>query len=123
MATAEASEEPQYVEFEATDEVEAYVLITAGGVSYEAIPLTDEGQFTLRQDGTDYENTVYVTTHSIRMEHANCDNQDCIGQGEVTLENKDERLLGNFIVCLPNQITLELLTAEEWEQKLVLNVE
>ncbi len=95
------------------------MLITIGGVSYEPIALTGDGQYiTLRQGDAGLENTVYVTSHSMRMEHANCDNQDCIEQGEVTLENKDERLLGDFIVCLPNQVTLELLTAKEWEQKI-----
>ena len=34
-------------------------------------------------------------------------------QGTVTLENRDERILYNMIICLPNQVMLELYTPEE----------
>lgn len=30
-------------------------------------------------------------------------------QGEVTLDNYEDRVLMNWIVCLPNQVTLELV--------------
>jgi len=47
------------------------------------------------------------------MAESSCDNQDCIYQGTVTLENKKERVLQNMILCLPNEVILELLTEEE----------
>ena len=47
------------------------------------------------------------------MKSSPCDNQDCVKQGEVTLANKDERILSNMIICLPNQVVLELYTPEE----------
>ena len=47
------------------------------------------------------------------MKSSTCDNQDCVKQGVVTLENMEERLLGNMIICLPNQVTLSLYTTEE----------
>ena len=47
------------------------------------------------------------------MEEANCQNQDCVGQGEVTLENRYERILSNMIICLPNQVVLQLYSPEE----------
>ena len=31
----------------------------------------------------------------------------------LTLENREERILGNMIICLPNQVTLQLFTPEE----------
>ena len=34
-------------------------------------------------------------------------------QGEVTLENRGVRLLGNQVICLPNQVTLALLNPQE----------
>ena len=37
-------------------------------------------------------------------------------QGEVSLSNREERLLGNMIICLPNNVTLELLTPAEAEE-------
>jgi hypothetical protein len=47
------------------------------------------------------------------MESATCENQDCVHQGEVTLENKNARVLENLIICLPNQVYLELYSTEE----------
>ncbi len=47
------------------------------------------------------------------MEESNCPNQDCLRQGEVTLESRKERVLANMIVCLPHQLVLELLSREE----------
>ena len=32
---------------------------------------------------------------------------------DVILDNKDTRILGNMILCLPNQVTLQLFTPEE----------
>ena len=34
-------------------------------------------------------------------------------QGEVSLSNREERLLGNMIICLPNQVTLQLYSRDE----------
>ena len=47
------------------------------------------------------------------MEKSTCENQDCVNQGLVTLENRDARVLYNMIVCLPNQVMLELYTYDE----------
>jgi hypothetical protein len=47
------------------------------------------------------------------MEDSTCENHDCVDQGEVTLENRKDRILGNMIICLPNQVTLQLLTPDE----------
>ena len=95
----------------AIPQVEAYLIITAQGSVYEPLPLTGEGTFTLRQDETTY-NTVHITPTSVWMEHSSCDNQDCVEQGVVSLENMTSRVLYNMIICLPNQISLELHTRE-----------
>ena len=34
-------------------------------------------------------------------------------QVEVTLENRDSRVLANMIICLPNEVILEVLTPAE----------
>lgn len=94
-----------------TLQIEAYLIITAQGNIYEPLPLTGEGTFTLRQDETTY-NTVHITPTSVWMEHSSCDNQDCVEQGVVSLDNMTERVLYNMIICLPNQISLELHTRE-----------
>ena len=47
------------------------------------------------------------------MLSSTCKNQQCIHQGVVSLANRDSRALYNQIICLPNQVILELLTPEE----------
>lgn len=84
---------------------------TARGV-YAPIPLVEDGSFKLTQ-GEGIENVIHVGKDSFYMESSTCDNQDCVEQGEVTLENMEERILFNMVICLPNQVTLELLTPEE----------
>ena len=44
---------------------------------------------------------------------ADCEGHDCISEGEVTLENRQDRLLGNMVVCAPHRLTLYLYTPEE----------
>ena len=56
---------------------------------------------------------VHVTTDSVTMASSTCENQLCVGEGTVTLENKQSRILGGYIICLPNGVTLELCSAEE----------
>jgi hypothetical protein len=58
-------------------------------------------------------NTVHISPDGFYMASATCNNQDCVHQGQVTLNNRDVRLLGNQVVCLPNKVILELLTPEE----------
>ena len=89
----------------------AYLLVTVAGVLYEPIPIYEEGEYTIRQ-GEDKENVIHVTPDSVHMKSSTCDNQDCVLQGTVTLENITERVLANMIICLPNEITLELYTPE-----------
>ena len=87
--------------------------MTVSGTTYAPLALTSEGDFTIRQEATGAENVVHVTPDSITMKSANCDNQDCVLQGTVTLDTKDDRVLGSMIICLPHQVTLELYSAEE----------
>ena len=99
---------------------ESYLIVkTAGGV-YLPIPLNSDNAFTVKQsDGS--ENTVHIGKNSFYMESSNCENQNCVEQGEVTLENRDTRILLNLVICLPHNLSLELLTPEE-AQSLLLDL-
>lgn len=92
-------------------EAKAYLVISVQGNFYEPLPLTGEGSFTVEQ-GENVSNTVHVTPDSVWMEHSTCDNQDCVDQGTVSLANMETRVLSNMIICLPNQVVLELHTPE-----------
>ena len=130
------AEKPQEVEAEASREAEAadaagtdasddaepkpakgYVLVsTATQTGW--LPLPEEGEYSypLKQvlpDGTEAVNLIHLTPEGVYMEDSTCENHDCVEQGEVTLENRKDRILGNMIICLPNQVYLELYTPEE----------
>ena len=98
---------------------EAWLLISVGGMLYEPIPLQEECSYTVRRDEAGMENVIHVTPSSIVMESSTCDNQDCVLQGEVSLENMSKRVLGNMIICLPNEVTLELHTPESLAEVLL----
>ena len=94
-----------------------YVLVTTATQS-GWLPLPTEGDsiFPLSQvlpDGTQALNVIHLTPDGVYMEDSTCKNHDCVGEGEVTLENIPERVLGNLIICLPNQVVLQLYTPEE----------
>lgn len=89
----------------------AYLLVTVGGTVYEPIPMYEAGRYTVRRG--DYVNVIEVTEDSVKMAESTCANQDCVEQGVVSLDNRDDRVLRNMIICLPNDVALELYTYEE----------
>ena len=112
-AASTATSVPSSTETPAADvqSAQAYLLVSVQGVLYEPIPLSEEGSYTVKQ-GEEMANTIHVTPDSIFMESSTCDNQDCVLQGTVSLDNMETRVLANMIVCLPNQVVLELHTPE-----------
>ena len=116
--TAKATDAPTETAKAASvvQEPKAYLLVIIGDAVYQPVPLTGDGDYTVTQKAIGAENKIHVTAESIQMSSANCDNQDCVEQGEVSLSNREERLLGNMIICLPNNVTLELLTPAEAEE-------
>lgn len=97
---------------------ESYLLVTTNNNTYSPIPLNEENAFRLTQaDGS--ENVVHIGKNSFYMESSNCDNQNCVDEGEVTLDNRDSRILFNMVICLPHQLSLELLTPAEAEERLL----
>ena len=121
--TTEAAEATQAPEGEAEAEAtlepaKAYLVVTVGDAMYEPIPLYQSGRYTIRQ-GEDLVNVIEVTRDSMKMYESSCDNQDCVEQGLVSLENRADRVLQNMVICLPNQVVLELYTPEEVAQLLL----
>ena len=71
------------------------------------------GDAEMMADGSEAINVLHLTPDGFRMEDANCQGHDCIEEGEVTLENREERVLMNMVICLPHELALELITREE----------
>ena len=84
------------------------VRIWADGKIYTEVPLGKEQDIRILQE-TGCENVVHIDADGFYMLSANCHNQLCIGQGEVTGENYPLRSLGTHILCLPNRVDVELL--------------
>ena len=94
-----------------------YVLISAATVSgWLPLPEEEDVIYPLRQviPGIgETENLIHLTPEGVYIEEATCENHDCVEQGTVTLENRYERILSNMIICLPNQVILQLYDPEE----------
>ncbi|MBE5768765.1 MAG: hypothetical protein E7333_04130 [Clostridiales bacterium] len=93
-----------------------YVYILAGEEA-RWIPLPDE-PYNIRLTMTDAQgeqtvNVITLTKDSAVMSYSTCDNQDCVQQGVVTLDNKGTRPLGNMIICLPQNVGVELYSTQE----------
>ena len=99
-------------------EEDLFLLVGVGNRRYEPILLDQESEFTIHQEEEAKQNTVSITQSSVHMLSSTCDNQNCVQQGVVTAENMERRLLGNMIVCLPNQVVLELVSRDELERSL-----
>ena len=58
-------------------------------------------------------NRIHITPEYVEMESSTCENQDCIGEGEVNVNTYKDRILSTYIICLPNQVTIEMVPADE----------
>lgn len=96
---------------DALQDAPAAVLIYLGNQLYNIIPLGEKETFTVDQ-GNGMVNTILVHETGVYMEHSTCDNQDCVKQGEITLSNYKERILMSWVICLPNQVSIELVVKE-----------
>ena len=84
------------------------VRVTVNGAFFGEYPLNKPQDISILQDNG-CENILRIEDGCFYMLRANCHNQLCIGQGEVTNENYPLRSLGTHILCLPNRVDVELL--------------
>lgn len=117
MMQTEQTAEPDAADSQ-TEEEEmpvGYILVQRNGEG-GWIPLPAGESMTVRlndEKDPDIQNVLRVTPNGFLMESSTCDNQDCVDQGEVTLENMDERVLMNMVICLPHQLSVELYSTEQ----------
>ncbi len=90
----------------------AYLHISVPNQEDQWIPLTGNQNIRIEQDNGDY-NIVQIFPGGFRVIESNCLNQNCIHQGDVTLNNIGERALANEIICLPHRLVLSLETGDD----------
>ena len=96
-----------------TDKVRGYVVITVAGRQYgDPIPMDRDKIITVKQENGAI-NRIHITPEYVEMESSTCENQDCIGEGEVNVNTYKDRILSTYIICLPNQVTIEMVPADE----------
>lgn len=86
--------------------------IYVGANLYKEVAL-DEDQVVEIDQGSGMVNHVEVKDGAIHMMDSTCSDKQCVYQGEVSPENYENRALRNWIVCLPNGVTIELVLADE----------
>lgn len=92
--------------------VRGHVVLTVGGRQYgDPIPMDRDKIITLRQEDGKV-NKVHITAEKVYMESSSCENQDCVGQGEVHIDTYMDRILSTYIICLPNNVQIEMVPAE-----------
>ena len=91
-----------------------YVVIEVNGKCWgDPIPMDMDKEITVKQENGAV-NVVSITPKSVKMHSSTCENQDCVYQDEIPINYiETNRILGNLIVCLPNQVVLRLVTGEE----------
>ena len=111
--TAEAAKEVSlWTEESKRSPANAYLRVSVNNRMYEPIPLDVNFSVDIKRD-EGYHNLVIVESGVVSMMFSTCDNQLCVHQGQVSLDNRDLRALYNQIVCLPNEVLLEVLDEHE----------
>ena len=92
--------------------VRGHVLLTVGGRQYgDPIPMDRDKIITIKQENGEI-NKVHITPEKVYMEYSSCENQDCVQQGEIHMDTYKTRILSTFVICLPNNVTVEMVPAE-----------
>ena len=92
--------------------VRGHVVLTVGGRQYgDPIPMDRDKIITLRQEDGKI-NKVHITPEKVYMESSTCENQDCVQQGEVHVDTYKKRILGTYVICLPNNVSIEMIPVE-----------
>jgi len=84
------------------------VYLGTGGEPYQRVPLNEDRSIRIDQ-GDGRVNVIEIKDGGVQMAYSTCINQDCVHEGVVTDESRKRRALGDWIVCLPNAVSIELV--------------
>ena len=89
-----------------------YVDIYVNETLYEVAPLNEDTVITIDQ-GDGKINHIEIKDGAVFMSDSTCADGLCISQGEMSPDNYENRPMLNWIICLPNMVTVELRIDEE----------
>ncbi len=89
---------------------EAYLYVYLKNRLYGIVPLGEEQDMTVDQ-GDGVVNVIHLLPDGFFMASSTCDNQLCVMEGTVTVQNYRSRVLGTSILCLPHGLDLELVVS------------
>lgn len=92
----------------AGDQVRVYL----DGTLYAQAPLNKDRVIIIDQPGG-LRNELVIQDGRAFMGAATCSNQDCVRQSPLAGGGTHMRPLGNWIICLPNKVSVELVEAGE----------
>lgn len=90
---------------------ENMVVITVDGKEWARVPLSQPQTVTVQQEDGSV-NVIEVSDHGAVMASSSCHNQLCVQMGEVTVDNWEYRPNQQFIICLPNRVSVELMVKQ-----------
>ena len=87
------------------------VYLGTGGEPTQHVPLDEDT--TIRVDQGDGRiNVIEIKGGGVKMAYSTCINQDCVHEGVVTDESRKHRAQGDWIVCLPNAVSIQLVEGQ-----------
>ena len=89
-----------------------YATVYLNSRIYAQVPLTEYQTITVDQ-GDGRINVIVIDQTGVRMESSTCPNQICVHQGTVDPHRRNDISFSNWIVCLPNGVSVELSQGEE----------
>ena len=89
-------------------EAEAYLYLYLNSRLYGIVPLGEEQDMTVDQ-GDGVVNVIHLLPNGFYMASSTCENQLCVMEGTVTVDNYQNRILGTSVLCLPHGLDLELV--------------
>ena len=93
-----------------SDGIDTYVNIYVEGKVYKQVSAVKSQTIVIERNNM--YNEIKVSPQSVMMYDSNCDNKNCIHQGEIIPDSMSMRIMDGWIVCLPNQVSIEVVRGE-----------
>lgn len=90
----------------------AWIYLGSDPYPYKEVALNEDQVIEIDQ-GSGVVNHIEVKDGAIRMLDSTCPDKQCVYQGEMSMETYEQRVFRNWIICLPNQVSVMLVLGEE----------